>query len=347
MMDDEITNYINNFKEMTGKRYMWKLLPVKYQKYILAKYNDSLSKEESVYRLIHNIDIRPTCLNCGRQINFDIKKRRFSKFCCHRCLGLYQSPFKQKDIQNKIKKNLIKKYGVDNVLRLKEFHDKAKQTKLSRYGDENYCNHEKFKETCLKKYGCEYPSQNKAIRKKQIATSIKKYGGVFNKEKVSETIKRKYGVDWFVYSDKLKQRANSDEAHRKSYLTKKKNHSFGPQSLSESICYLYLSLCYPDTIRQYRDNDKYPYNCDFYIPSLDLFVEFQGYYTHGFHPFNPHDINDQNRLNELRKRYDDKDQIIDVWINKDPEKRECAKKNNLNWIEFFTINELRNWLENG
>ena len=77
-------------------------------------------------------------------------------------------------------------------------------------------------------------------------------------------------VDWFVYSDKLKQRSNSDEAHYKSYITKKKNRSFGSQSKIESICYLYLSLYYPDTIRQYRDNNRYPYNCDFYIPCLDL-----------------------------------------------------------------------------
>ena len=32
---------------------------------------------------------------------------------------------------------------------------------------------------------------------------------------------------------------------------------------------------------------------------------------------------------------------------KDPEKRKCVKEHNLNWIEFFTIDELKDWLENG
>ena len=59
---------------------------------------------------------------------------------------------------------------------------------------------------------------------------------------------------------------------------------------------------YPDTIRQYKDS-RYPYNCDFYIPCLDLFIEFQGYWTHGEHPFNPNDINDINRLNLMKYKY--------------------------------------------
>ena len=41
-----------------------------------------------------------------------------------------------------------------------------------------------------------------------------------------------------------------------------------------------------DIIRQYYDKDRYPFNCDFYIKSKDLFIEYQGHPSHGYCPFN-------------------------------------------------------------
>ena len=37
---------------------------------------------------------------------------------------------------------------------------------------------------------------------------------------------------------------------------------------------------------------------------------------------------------------------INVWTARDPLKRKTARKNNLNWIEFFTIKEFENWFKN-
>ena len=188
---------------------------------------------------------------------------------------------------------------------------KGKQTKIERYGSTSYNNREKAKENSLIKYGVEYPQLTKFIR------------------------------------DKIKRSQNTEEVKLKIYNTKKKNNSFGPQSNSESICYLYLSLYYPDTIRQYRDNKRYPYNCDFYIPSLDLFIEFQGYYTHGKHPYNSDSVSDKLLIEKYKEKYGKNCQAITIWTIKDPEKRKCAKEHSLNWKEFFTIDELKDWLENG
>lgn len=88
-------------------------------------------------------------------------------------------------------------------------------------------------------------------------------------------------------------------------------------------------------------------NCDFYIPSLDLFIEFQGYYTHGKHPFNSNSKDDLKLIEQYKEKYDENCQAITIWTIKDPEKRRCAKEHNLNWKEFFTIDELKDWLENG
>ena len=38
---------------------------------------------------------------------------------------------------------------------------------------------------------------------------------------------------------------------------------------------------YNDVIRSYS-TDKYPYNCDFYIPSKDVYIECNFHWTHGY-----------------------------------------------------------------
>lgn len=37
------------------------------------------------------------------------------------------------------------------------------------------------------------------------------------------------------------------------------------------------------------------------------------------------------------------DKAIHVWTVRDPLKRKTAKENNLNWMEFFTMDEFYNW----
>ena len=37
---------------------------------------------------------------------------------------------------------------------------------------------------------------------------------------------------------------------------------------------------------------------------------------------------------------------IKIWTELDVKKRNWAKENNLNWIEFFTFEEVKVWLEN-
>ena len=39
-----------------------------------------------------------------------------------------------------------------------------------------------------------------------------------------------------------------------------------------------------DVITQYKD-DRYPFACNFYIPSLDLFIECNYHWTYGGKPY--------------------------------------------------------------
>lgn len=65
----------------------------------------------------------------------------------------------------------------------------------------------------------------------------------------------------------------------------------------------YIKEKFPSVKRQYKDNIRYPWRCDFYIPELDYFIEIQGYYTHNTHPYNPNSILDQVLVQRYKERY--------------------------------------------
>ena len=117
---------------------------------------------------------------------------------------------------------------------------------------------------------------------------------------------------------------------------------------TENKIFEILKTRFPKVIRQYY-SEKYPFNCDFYIPELDLYIEYQGYITHGKEPYNKDNLIHLKKLEELKEKAKFSSfyaGIIDGWTIRDPLKRQTAKQNNLNWIEFFTIKEFENWFKN-
>ncbi len=83
-------------------------------------------------------------------------------------------------------------------------------------------------------------------------------------------------------------------------------------------------------------SEKYPYKCDFYIKSLDVYVELNAHWTHGGHAFDKNDKNDIEKA-KFWKSKDSKfyDIAFMVWTAKDVEKRNLAKEKKLNYIELF------------
>lgn len=90
------------------------------------------------------------------------------------------------------------------------------------------------------------------------------------------------------------------------------------------------------------------------MDTLLIYIEYQGNWTHGKHCkkiYGPYDKNkaDHKKLlsmwEEKAKTSKFYKQAIDVWTRRDPLKRETARKNNLNWIEFFTMSDFEEWLK--
>ena len=265
-----------------------------------------------------------------------------------------------KQALEKIKETIKEKYGTEFFYQSNHFKEKSKQTCLEKYGVTNGGGSkqalEKIKETNLKRRGVEYVFQDKSIREKMRESLIKKYGVDHNlkskeiQEIIKQTNLKLYGCENPMQNEAIIQ---------KGIDTKRKKHTFNVSKPEEEL-YLYIKEKFPSVIRQYQDyryswSDKlnriHHYLCDFYIPELDLFIEFNGFPCHGPHSYNPDSKEDQELVEKWKLRYKDGKhplykRMINGWTISDVKKRKIAKENNLNYYEFWTLEEAKKFIDN-
>lgn len=280
----------------------------------------------------------------------------------------------QSDIQQKTKQTCKEKFGEDSFTKTPTFKLIVKQNK-----DEIL---EKRKATNLKVYGFEFAQQSEKVKEKQKNTCLEKFGEVTNlktedtKNKSKQTCLRKYKVEHYSQSDDFKTKykrtmqakykadnyfkteefkgfviQHSDEIEQKKYNTRKKNNTTNTSSAEKRSINL-LKTKFDDVVTHYK-SDFYPFNCDVYIPSLDLYIEFNYHWTHGEEPFDKDNAEHLSRLKfwkdkseEINFKGEKKSSYIDaikVWTVRDPLKFEIAKKNNLNYKVFYTKTQFLQW----
>ena len=274
------------------------------------------------------------------------------------CIERYgvDSSLKSKEVREKIKQTCIERYGVDNPAKSKEVQEKTKQTCIERYGMDNPFGNsevrEKIKQTCIERYGVDNPAKSKEVQEKTKQTCIERYGGIaplFSnsiKEKSINTCIHKYGVKNYGMTNEHKMNLSavmsSPEFQQHRHDVMKLNNTFNT-SKAEDLAYSFLSK-YVDVIRQYNKDKRYPWCCDFYIPKLDLFIECNFHWTHGKHPYNENNKVDMQKLNEWKsketKYYTN---AIKTWTIYDVKKRNKAKEEKLNFLEFWTLNEFKEY----
>lgn len=95
----------------------------------------------------------------------------------------------------------------------------------------------------------------------------------------------------------------------------------------------------PDLEKEYVDEKRYKhYWADYYSKKHDLFIEYQGMWTHGNEPFNKDNVEHLKILaiwQEKSKVYPFYNKAIDVWTVRDIDKRKLAKKHGFNFIEIW------------
>lgn len=347
MINDEyILTYFfgKNHKKLNKK--LLNDIPNEIIEYLNNRYSDSTCLLETLERIKKHIDVHPICENCGKLVKYVGSTRMYLKSC-----GCRECELKVNYLHGS--NTNLQKYGVDNVAKVEIIKEKIKQTNLNKYGVtctlQNNIIKEKTKQTCLEKYGTEYAQSYSIVKEKiknsNINTCIKKYN-VNNisklentKNKIKETCLNRYGVSNVLKIDKIIQ-----ENINKRYNSIKNHNSF-VNSKTEEESYILLKEKYIDIIRQYK-SELYPFACDFYISELNLYIECNYFWTHGKFPYIESEQKCVDKLNEWKsKNTEFYNNAIKTWIYYDVYKRNIAKQNNLNWLEFFSIQELKDWLE--
>lgn len=158
-----------------------------------------------------------------------------------------------------------------------------------------------------------------------------------NQELYKQNNMEKYGVE---YTSQL------SSTKCKIIKTKRTNGTFNTSKPEEEVYqYLLSFFSSEDIIRQYR-SDLYPFACDFYIKSLHLYIECNFCWTHGKEPFNCENIEHIKLLEEMKEKAKSSNfyqNAIYTWTVRDVIKRQNAKENNLNWIEFFNMEQFKEW----
>jgi hypothetical protein len=180
-------------------------------------------------------------------------------------------------------------------------------------------------------------------------TILEQYGTV---ENFSKHISKQSKLNWELHRDEIIAKRNKtiiekygtfenyykilnekiDKAHRK-------NNSFNT-SKEEIYYYELLKQQFGENniIKQYKDN-RYPFRCDFYVISEDLFIEINYHWTHGLMPFdinNPEHLIILDELQEKSKVSKYYEQAIYVWTDLDVRKLQCAIDNNLHYWRYYS-----------
>lgn len=282
------------------------------------------------------------CLLCGNPTKFANLIKGYNLYCSTFCAN--QSPYRVESIRH----TMNEKYGVFNAFQLSEVREKcekaanspearekAKQTSLKHYGVDNPAKsavvQEKSRQTCLDRYGVEYSFQSEEVREKSKETMQKRYGVEHNSQ--IEQNKRRFAIS-----------SHTTKVEKKRHDTRK-----ATGWLKNKVEKYFLSKI--DNAISYKHNYKsalYPYKCDFYFPEFDLYVEINNYWAHGKHFYDNSDKQDVELLekwkNKTKQSKDQYAQAIKTWLG-DLDKRDCAMKNNLNYVVLWNYEHIDKFFE--
>ena len=192
----------------------------------------------------------------------------------------------------------------------------------------------------FRKYGIDNKAKLEETKQKMFKTNLEKYGhicSIYGKEQQEKSKITCQKLYWTNYP------AQAEIVKNKQIDTKRKNNTFNKSKLEEKS-YQLLKEKYLDIKYQYK-SELYPFICDFYIPSLDLYIECNYHWTHGKHQYNKNDINDNLIIKKWKEKNTDfYNYTIYVWTNLDIKKYNIAKENKLNYLVFYNMNELKEWL---
>lgn len=277
---------------------------------------------------------------------------------------------------------MIAQYGTDNPFKLDEYQEKAAQTREERYGArytmaegsvfadearkkgratrrsrERYTRvltpneiarrSARTAKTVRSRYGVDHVSQIPSAREAQRQRA-EQYGKQWA-EKARQTNIERYGFPSWTMGDEarreISKRMSSARVQRQSLATKKRNAtlatSFSEDALHELLVE-YADQLGMTVVRQHRDEERYPFAVDFYIPERDLFIELNGSWSHGGHWYEVDREMDQKTVRTWRKKGEKSQYYLNAlgtWTERDVRKRAAARAAQLNYVTLWDGSE--------
>lgn len=253
------------------------------------------------------------CTQCGTPLHkfnvLSISKGYRRKTCCKEC--------ERKQANEKTRRVMLEKYGVDNAFAIPEVRQKFKVTEDTRQCHRN---------ATRKKHFGDAPGWN---LEKSISTRRQKYGSAWNQAEVRNTKLR------------LHQDANWNNPE-KNFATRKQNGTCNTSKPEEKAYRLLVAkFGADDVIRQFK-SEQYPFACDFYVKSRDLYIECNFSWVHGGHFFDEcsqDDLAIAEKWKAKKTRY--YQNAIHTWTIRDKQKLETALANELNYAVWWNLDEAR------
>lgn len=210
---------------------------------------------------------------------------------------------------------------------------KLEETQVEKYGGVGLAGQmtkEKAVQTNLQKYGVSNVMQSKVIQERLAEINTTKFGGMspFNsydvRLKAAKTRMAKIYTQMEQFAkDGIIQNVNCFESFGEMIIFYKLIERFG----RDDVFYQY---------GVHPSDKRYPFNCDFYIKSLDLFIELNAHYSHHTHWFdltNPDDV--LRRTHMLASGNKRNINAVKTWCETDLMKRNVAKDNHINYLVFW------------
>lgn len=267
------------------------------------------------------------CPICNKETTFLGLNKGYRIYCSKKCAS--NSPEVIVKTQNT---NMIR-YGVADTRNTKEVQEKVKQTNYLRYGASS-------------------PLKSPKVRLKIEQTNEIRYGNKnifatdYGKNKIIQTLRKKYNVENAIFINGNIEKVNSIEATKKANETKRKNGTFNTSKIEEWTYSQLKSIFEEYNVKHNYYCERYPHNCDFYIVSLDLFIELNITWTHGGHWFDETNEEDINKLTKWKEKSENSTYYkyaIKTWTNYDVIKRHDIEK--LNHLVFWTEKEVKEWIK--
>ena len=237
-----------------------------------------------------------------------------------------------KEVREKIEATSMARYGVPYYW---QSEDGRKRLKELLNSDEVA---EKTRQTNLERYGCETWQGSEEGRKRLASEDVR--------SKTEKTNYERYGAKTWSNTDEGK-RAMSTYLQDKIIATKMEHGTIN-DSQPERDAYEYLVAKFgeDDIFPQHRSK-RYPYKCDFYIKSLDVFIELNIYWMHGGHWFDSNNPDDLKKLQAwLSNDKPSYERAVYIWTRNDLDKRRTAEENKLNYFVFWNqdLSDFLEWL---